>query len=67
MDKIAPKVHASAATAGIGGGAAAVLLMWVMQDVIGIPEAKFTPDRVAALTAALAWLGGYVGGYLKSN
>jgi hypothetical protein len=64
---INPKVHAAAATATVGGGTAAVLLIWVMQDLMGIPEAKFTPDRVAALTGALAWAGGYIGGYLKSQ
>lgn len=64
-EPINPKVHAGAATAGVGGGVAAVLLIWAMQAA-GVPEAQFTPDRVAAITGACAWLGGYVGGYLKA-
>lgn len=64
-DPINPKVHASSATAAVGGGSAAILLIWIMQAA-GIPEAQFTPDRVAALTAAMAWVGGYIGGYIKS-
>ena len=63
-NEISPKVHVGAASAGVGGGVAAVLLIWIMQAA-GIPEAQFTPDRVAALTGACAWLGGYLGGYLK--
>lgn len=67
MDKepISPKVHTGAATAGVGGGVAAILLIWIMQAA-GVPETQFTPERVTAITGACAWLGGYLGGYLKS-
>lgn len=65
-NKIDPKVHAGAASAGAGGSFAAVLLVWALQ-AMGVPEAQFTPDRVIAITGACAWLGGYIGGYLKKN
>lgn len=65
-NKISPKVHAAANSAGFGGAGAAVLVIWIMMDGLGIPEAKFTPDRVVALTGLCAWIGGYVGGWLKS-
>lgn len=64
-EPISPKVHVGAASAAVGGGSAAVLLIWVMQGAFGMAEAQFTPERVAALTAACAWIGGYIGGYLK--
>ena len=63
-NKISAKVHTGAASAGVGGGFAAVLLIWIMQAA-GVPEAQFTAERVVALTGALAWVGGYIGGYLK--
>lgn len=63
--RINPKVHVGSASAGLGGGGAAVLLIWIMQSM-GIAEAQFTPERVAALTGLCAWAGGYIGGYLKS-
>lgn len=65
-EPISAKVHTGAASAGVGGGAAAVLLIWIMQWV-GVPEAQFTPERVVALTGALAWAGGYLGGYFKAS
>ena len=66
-NKISPKVHSGAASAAVGGGSAAVLLIWLLQSVVGVPEAQFTPDRVVALTSVLAWIGCYIGGYLKSS
>ena len=65
--KVNPKVHAGAAPAGVGGGGAAVLLIWLLQVAFNVPEASFTPERVVALTGACAWLGGYLGGWLKSS
>ncbi len=60
-----PKVHAGAASAGVGGSVLAVLLIWIMQDGLGMSELSFTAERVAAITGACAWATGYVGGYLK--
>lgn len=63
---ISPKVHVGAASGGLGGSSAAVLLIWIMQAA-GIPEAQFTPERVAALAGLCAWIGVYIGGYYKSE
>lgn len=64
-EPINPKVHTGAASAGVGGGFAAILLIWLMQ-ALGVPAEQFTPERIVALTGACAWAGAYIGGYLKS-
>lgn len=68
MEKIEPKVHASALTAGIGGytiGKAVAVI--VMHYIVGAtpPEVKFAIEFI--IEAACTVAGGYVGGYVKSS
>lgn len=66
METISPKVHSSSITAGFSGAGAAVGVIWLMQ-ALGVPEAQFTPERVAFLAGACATVGGYLGGYFKKE
>jgi hypothetical protein len=67
MDRrVDPKVSTGAGAATLGGGALATLLIWIMQ-ASGIPAEQFTPERVVALTAVMAGLSGFVGGWLRKR
>ena len=64
-EKINPKVHSASISGGAGGGAVAVILVWIMQ-AMGVPEAQFTPERIVALTSLCGVGASYIGGYFKS-
>ena len=69
MDKseINPKVHAQAIGGTIGGGTLAVLLLWILQDGLGMSPASFTADRVVAITALCTGMVGWLSGYMKKS
>ena len=62
---INPKVAMGAAGGGFGG-ACVVLLLWWFQDGLGIDPAKFTLDRVVALTTVMTVGRGFFAGWLIS-
>ena len=62
---INPKVAMGAAGGGFGG-ACVVLLLWWFQDGLGIDPAKFTLDRIVALTTVMTVGPGFLAGWLTS-
>lgn len=67
MDPVNPKVTAGAVGGAVGGGAAAVILIWLLQDSFGIPESSFTAERVVALTAIISGIFSFLSGWLKTH
>lgn len=68
MEKIEPKVHASALSAGIGGYTVGkALAVLIMHYLVGAtpPEVKFAIEFLVEAAATVA--GGYLGGYLKQS
>ena len=63
--QIHPKV--TSGTAGVGlGGFLTIILFWIFEGAGMSPDA-FTADRIAAVTAVMSAIVGFVAGYMTSS